>query len=156
MPYKVSLILPLRIFGIICRKSNALNNMCEEVKQPIQSIVNNTSNFSITQNRAIQFVVNNFKKIHLNSDLFGEFHTIFYNDKSAIFGYIFRLLIKYYVNNISHPEVLKYCNSNLDESEYDKKFKYGVGKLLLKKKSIFITVEHIVHPLLLIKAKPGI
>ena len=52
-----------------------------KVKQLICKVYNHPSYFAMTYNRAIPSVVKTLKKIRLNSNLYGEFSTKFYNEK---------------------------------------------------------------------------
>ena len=54
--------------------------MYDKVKQRIHKIDKHASDYVITCNRAIPYVVIVFKNINLNSNLFYEFYTTFYNE----------------------------------------------------------------------------
>ena len=81
----MSIILSLKVFLVIYHKSDERNNLPEKLKQLIQSIDNNISDCTMTCYRAIPYIVNNLKRIHLNSELFDEFSTTFSNNKILSF-----------------------------------------------------------------------
>ena len=66
---------------ILDHEPDALNNVPDKVKQKIHTIDKNKIDCAMVYNRAIQYVLNTLKNIHLNSELFCEFYTTFYNDK---------------------------------------------------------------------------
>ena len=92
---------------VIDHISDSLNNVPEKVKQLVHEIDKHNGCFSINCNRYISSAVNTWKKIHLNSNLFDEFYTTFYNDKNSVFKYIFKKVTSLYLNEISHPEIFE-------------------------------------------------
>ena len=66
-------------------------------------------------NRSIPYVTNTLKYAHLSSDLYFEFASTLYNDRSVIFHYLFRRYTKPSSKNILHPVALKEWKLNLDK-----------------------------------------
>ena len=92
---------------IIEHKSYYLKKFSDKLMQLIHAIDKHTSDCKMLCGRAIPYVVDTWKNIHLNSDFFDEFSTALYNDKNCIFEYLLGKFTKHCVNNIAHKYLLK-------------------------------------------------
>ena len=64
--------------------------MTKHIKQPIYVIEFHPNDYVTKRNRYISSVANTLKNIHLSSDLYEEFASTFYSDKTVFFRYLFR------------------------------------------------------------------
>ena len=72
----------------------------------------------IIWSRAITFVVNTLKKIHLSTNIFNELTSTSYDDKNYDFGFLFRHYIDNSVYNID-PDLIEECKSNMYTEAYE-------------------------------------